>query len=384
MPKALKIVAAVMVALASATIGWFGVKWYQDSRPAAAPSPSASPTPTTTAVAYVHLTFNLDEVSSQVTDLIPHPQCGDKWSEDAAVVNGVKLSADADVKTVSGADHLTMTSGFTPAGQEPVAFLGAEGDYIVTRDGVVVSPDWSAEYVPQYYVAAPGSVTPAGDGVTLTGPTLCDVADQLGAIWADVDFATATRRGHRGRAGKDRRLQRGPRRSARQASTRSTPWHPWCLVRPRRSPGRSARRASTTSAPSRTRLATPRWARTPASSNTARTRPMPTGTLLPATATCRKTCSPKCSLETCQRSTSLTGRQRSRFPSQWLSLFRRARAGAGLAPRPPRAQHLLLHPEPARGRDRVTQHQHREAHHREPPKIVHVPVGELPVGQQLH
>ena len=30
-PKALKIVAAVMVALASATIGWFGVKWYQDS-----------------------------------------------------------------------------------------------------------------------------------------------------------------------------------------------------------------------------------------------------------------------------------------------------------------------------------------------------------------
>ena len=192
MPKALKIVAAVMVALASATIGWFGVKWYQDSKAAAPTSPSASPTPTTTAVAYVHLTFNLDEVSSQVTDLIPHPQCGDKWSDDAAVANGVKISAEADVKSVSGADHLTITSGFTPAGQEPVAFLGAEGAYIVTRDGVVVSPDWSAEYVPQYFVAAGGSVTPAGDGVTVTGPTLCDVADQLGAIWADVDFATAT------------------------------------------------------------------------------------------------------------------------------------------------------------------------------------------------
>jgi len=191
-PKALKIVAALMVAVASATIGWFGVKWYQGSQPTAPTSPSASPSPTTTAVAYVHLTFNLDKLSSQVDGLIPHPQCGDKWSAEPAAVNGVKLSADADVKSVDGADQLTISSGFGPVGQDPVAFLGTEGDYIVTRDGVVISPDWGAEYVPQYYVAVPGSVTPAGDGVTLTGPTLCDVADQLAAIWAGVDFTTAT------------------------------------------------------------------------------------------------------------------------------------------------------------------------------------------------
>ena len=35
-------------------------------------------------------------------------------------------------------------------------------------------------------------MTPAGDGVSLTGPTLCDVADQLADIWAKVDFDTAT------------------------------------------------------------------------------------------------------------------------------------------------------------------------------------------------
>jgi hypothetical protein len=191
-PKALKIVAAVMVAIASATIGWFGVKWYQDSRPQSTPSPTASPSPTATAIAYVHLTFDLSKLSSQVDGLIPHPQCGEKWDGEPVAANGVKLSADADVQSPGGADHLTISSGYTPTGQDPVAFLGTEGDYIVTRDGVVVSPDWGAEYVPQYYVAVAGSVTPAGEGVSLTGPTLCDVADQLADIWAEVDFDTAT------------------------------------------------------------------------------------------------------------------------------------------------------------------------------------------------
>lgn len=192
MPKALKIVAALLVAVASAAIGWFGVKWYQESRPVAMPSVSASPSPTTSAIAYVHLTFNLEEVTGLVGDLVPHPQCGDEWSGEPTTANGVTLSVDAEVVNSDGVDHLTITSGYTPEGQEAVAFLGTEGDYIVTRDGVVISPDWGAEYVPQYYVAIPGSVTPAGEGVGLTGPTLCDVSDELAAIWADVDFATAS------------------------------------------------------------------------------------------------------------------------------------------------------------------------------------------------
>lgn len=192
MPKALKIVAALMVALASAAIGWFGVKWYQGTRPPAEPSPIASPSPTTSDVAYVRLTFILDDVAAQVGDMVPHPQCGDTWTGELTTANGVEISANAQVENVEGIDYLNVTASYATTSQDPVAFLGTEGHFIITRDDVVVSPDWGAEYVPQYFVAIPGSATQAGDGVGLTGPTLCDVADQLAEIWAGVDFETAT------------------------------------------------------------------------------------------------------------------------------------------------------------------------------------------------
>lgn len=192
MPRALKIVAALMVALASAAIGWFGVKWWQDAHPVAEPSPSASSTPTATAIAYVRLTFDVSKVSKAASAVMQHPACGDKWSGEEAAANSVVITADADLKSTDGVDTLTIGSAYTPKGQDPVAFVGAEGYYIVTRDGVVVSPDWGGEYVPQYFVAIPGSKTPAGEGVSLTGPTLCDVADELAQIWANIDFDTAS------------------------------------------------------------------------------------------------------------------------------------------------------------------------------------------------
>jgi hypothetical protein len=191
-PRALKIAAALMVALASAAIGWFGVKWWQDSHVVAEPTHSASPTPSTTDIAYVHLTFDLGKVSEAANAVMQHPECGDTWEGDPTSANGVVLTADATLDSTDGVDTLTIGAAYTPEGQDPVAFVGAEGYYIVTRDGVVVSPDWGGEYVPQYYVAIPGSKTSAGEGVALTGPTLCDVADELAEIWANVDFDTAT------------------------------------------------------------------------------------------------------------------------------------------------------------------------------------------------
>ena len=189
MPKGLKFVAAVMVAVASAAIGWFGVKWWQDTQDIAAPT--VSPSPTTSDVAYVRLSFSVGDVVSQVSRLIPHPACGESWAADSAEVNGVKISASAQETHRDGVQSISITAGYSPAGSQPVPFLGAEGDFIVTRDGVIVSPDWGAEFVPQYYVAAAGAPTAAGSGVTLTGAALCDVADDLSAIWSSVDFETA-------------------------------------------------------------------------------------------------------------------------------------------------------------------------------------------------
>lgn len=192
MPRALKIVAALMVALASAAIGWFGVKLWQESQATAEPTPSATPTATATNIAYVHLTFDASKVASTVSGLVEHPACGDAWTGEPTAANGVKLSVDANLDEASDIDSLTISAEYTADGQEPVAFVGAEGYYVITRDGKVVSPDWGGEYVPQYFVVIPGSKTEAGEGVSLTGPTLCDVADQLAEIWAGVDFDTAT------------------------------------------------------------------------------------------------------------------------------------------------------------------------------------------------
>ena len=192
MPRALKIAAALIVALASAAIGWFGVKWWQDAHVVAEPTPSSTPTATTSNVAYVRLTFDVSRVASAVSGLVEHPACGETWSGAPSAANGVKLIVGAGLDEQQDIDSLTISAQYTADGQEPVAFVGAEGYYVITRDGKVVSPDWGGEYVPQYFVVIPGSKTEAGEGVSLTGPTLCDVADQLAEIWAGVDFDTAT------------------------------------------------------------------------------------------------------------------------------------------------------------------------------------------------
>lgn len=192
-PKSLKIVAALVVVCASAAIGWFGVKWWQGTQQTAAPPPPAdSPAPTTTPIATVRLTFDLDAVNSAAGAVLMVPSCGDEWVGAPNDANGVELVASADIRDAEDGpgQELVLSSTFT-ADDGPLAFLANEGDYIVTRDGVVVSPDWGAEFVPMY-VVADGTGTSSGTEVILTGATLCDVADGLSEIWAEVDFSTAT------------------------------------------------------------------------------------------------------------------------------------------------------------------------------------------------
>lgn len=190
-PKSLKIVAAIVVVCASAAIGWFGVKWWQSSQQSpGVPVTTGSPTPTTTPIAVVRLTFDREDVAAQASPLLVNPICGEPWDGSPASGNGVTVTADATLDKTEGIDEMTLTASFSTDG-EPLAFLSSEGDYVVTRDGIVVSPDWGAEFVPTYYVAD-GTGTSSGAQVTLAGATLCDVADELAAIWADVDFSTAT------------------------------------------------------------------------------------------------------------------------------------------------------------------------------------------------
>jgi hypothetical protein len=190
--KPVKIVAAVVVACASAAVGWYGVKWWQAGQVVAAPATvTATPSPSTTPIATIHLTFDLEALTAAVQPLIEQPQCGDTFTGTATPANGITPVADASLRTVDGVDEIDINAGYKTASNDPLAFLATEGNYIVTRNGVVVSPDWGTDYIPQYFVAQAGTITPTSDGVMLTGSTLCDVADQLNAIWQHIDFATA-------------------------------------------------------------------------------------------------------------------------------------------------------------------------------------------------
>jgi len=184
MNKALLTVGAIGIAAASAAVGWFGVRLLVQPDDSAA-APSATPiadAPTET------LTFDAVAVSEQASGLFAPPACGEQWTADATPANGVipQVSVDADPTGASA------TLSFVATDDVAVAFLGQHGQLIVTRDGVVVTPDWGSEFVPEYFVATPEDAEPLPDAVDFNGAALCDVAAELSAIWDDFDWANAT------------------------------------------------------------------------------------------------------------------------------------------------------------------------------------------------
>lgn len=195
MPKPLIIVAALLVACVSAAAGWFGVKAWRDSQAVAEPvvttPPSATPGPST-GEPTVSLTFDVQAISDSVADLHHVPACGETYAPDAHVANHVEARVDGAVMLNDGTETLEANPGYRVTGDDPLAFLASEGTVVVTRDDVVVSPDWGAEFVPEYYVANPNDTMLTQGGVNMTGAELCDVADQLNDIWDDIDWTTAT------------------------------------------------------------------------------------------------------------------------------------------------------------------------------------------------
>lgn len=190
MRKILLAIAALAIAVASAAAGWYGVRAWQSSQ-SAEPSPSPSATSGPTSGETVSLTFRASEVEESVRDLFTAPACGDTWTPDSGAANGVEPKLDASLRQVAGVDTVTVVPGYT-TDTAGIGFLASEGEIIVTRDDVVVTPSWGADFVPEYYVATRGETTLTQNNVEFTGSTLCDVADELNAIWEGFDWSTAT------------------------------------------------------------------------------------------------------------------------------------------------------------------------------------------------
>lgn len=187
MRKLLLVIGAVAVAAASAAVGWFGVRLFiNPDEPAASPSPTVSPTPSTDTVS---LTFDLAQIEAEAAGLFVPPVCGESWTAPAHSAHGIVPTVQVG-EPQDGAASATVAFG-TEA-DHAVAFLGQQGQIIVTRDDVVVTPDWGSEFVPDLYTADPSGTGSASQSIAITGPALCDVAAELAALWDDFDWDTAT------------------------------------------------------------------------------------------------------------------------------------------------------------------------------------------------
>lgn len=184
MNKGLMAVGAIAIAGLSAAVGWYGVQALTNTEaPVAEPSGSPSPDGAT-----VSVTFNLDEVEAQAGDLFTPPLCGEDWSAEAAAANGVL----PQVEVVQGAMSASATVSFASEDEALTAFLAQEGQLIITRDGVVVTPDWGTEFVPDLFAASAENPAPSADSIDFNGATLCDTAAELSAIWDDFDWSGAS------------------------------------------------------------------------------------------------------------------------------------------------------------------------------------------------
>ncbi|MFN3867025.1 MAG: hypothetical protein ACK4MD_09990 [Demequina sp.] len=185
MNKGLMAVGAVAIAGLSAAVGWYGVQLLTGNGGAAVAEPTSTPT---SDIATVPVTFNLAEVEAQAAGLFTPPACGEEWSAQAAPANGVIPEVTVARGTVSASATVT----FTTADEELIAFLAQEGQLIITRDGVVVTPDWGSEFVPDLFVTSTDTTAPSSDSIDFTGATLCDTAARLSAIWDDFEWSGAS------------------------------------------------------------------------------------------------------------------------------------------------------------------------------------------------
>ncbi|WP_203653267.1 hypothetical protein [Demequina activiva] len=186
MNKGLMAVGALAIAGASAAIGWYGVKLLVEPDAQAGAEPAV--TPTEDAAATIPVTFDAQHIESEAAGLFTPPACGEEWSSPAQPANGVV----PEVSVTNDATGATANVSFVTTEEQALAFLAQEGQIIVTRDGVVVTPDWGSEFVPEYRVASPEGPSTSSSTIEFSGASLCDVAAELSAMWDDFDWENAT------------------------------------------------------------------------------------------------------------------------------------------------------------------------------------------------
>ena len=187
MNKGLMAVGALAIAGASAAIGWYGVKLLVEPGAQADATPFASPAADDND-ATVPVTFDVQQIESEADGLFTPPACGEEWSSEAQPANGVV----PEVSVTNDATGATASVDFVTTEDQALAFLAQEGQLIVTRDDVVVTPDWGSEFVPDYRVASPEGPSTSSSTIDFSGPSLCDVAAELSAMWDDFDWEGAT------------------------------------------------------------------------------------------------------------------------------------------------------------------------------------------------
>lgn len=178
-------VGAIMVAGASAAVGWYGVKLLvtPDTQAAQDPAPTVTSEATT-----VPVTFAVEDIKSQASGLFTPPACGEEFSAEATAANGILPS----VSVTHDATGASAAISFATEGDSATAFLAQQGQLIVTRDGVVVTPEGGGEFVPEYFVASPSGDATVTDTIDFEATSLCDVASEFSTIWDDFDWASAS------------------------------------------------------------------------------------------------------------------------------------------------------------------------------------------------
>jgi hypothetical protein len=138
------------------------------------------------------LSYDAEALAEEIDALFEPPACGETFEAKATEANGVTPIASATLRQQPSWMSIDVAATFTTDFEDVVTFLADDQNIVVTRDGVVVSPDLEATYTPSLFRATEGFDTVQAAGLGFSPANLCDVADKFSDFWDTFDWDTAT------------------------------------------------------------------------------------------------------------------------------------------------------------------------------------------------